>query len=181
MILRDTKDCGILKCRPSFIQRYAGIKVRPTSNSPNHCFPIARRLFSVFRFTALIPRYFATSVKFWLYKLCDNNDREEVWDTIQPLRTDSFVLRNRERHHRDIRQLLGKQKTHPSVDRRGRRHHGHRFPNFHGASLHSRRTHWHQDGQYLRWKHVPRGVCARAGHRLRAVVLGALFTSSGAA
>lgn len=28
VILRDTNDCGILKCRPSFIQRYAGIKVR---------------------------------------------------------------------------------------------------------------------------------------------------------
>lgn len=27
VILRDTKDCGILNCRPSFIQRYAGIKV----------------------------------------------------------------------------------------------------------------------------------------------------------
>lgn len=28
VILRDTNDCGILKCRPSFLQRYAGIKVR---------------------------------------------------------------------------------------------------------------------------------------------------------
>ncbi|RZC42771.1 solute carrier organic anion transporter family member 5A1 [Asbolus verrucosus] len=26
VILRDTKECGILKCRPSFIQKYAGIK-----------------------------------------------------------------------------------------------------------------------------------------------------------
>jgi organic anion transporter 3A len=28
VILRDTKECGILKCRPSFIQKYAGIKVQ---------------------------------------------------------------------------------------------------------------------------------------------------------
>ncbi|KAF2885002.1 hypothetical protein ILUMI_21176 [Ignelater luminosus] len=26
VIFRDTKDCGILKCRPSFLQKYAGIK-----------------------------------------------------------------------------------------------------------------------------------------------------------
>ncbi|KAF5283451.1 hypothetical protein FQA39_LY04827 [Lamprigera yunnana] len=26
VILRDTNDCGILKCRPSFLQKYAGIK-----------------------------------------------------------------------------------------------------------------------------------------------------------
>lgn len=27
VILKDTKDCGIFQCRPSFLQQYAGIKV----------------------------------------------------------------------------------------------------------------------------------------------------------
>lgn len=39
VIIRDTKECGILSCRPSFIQKYAGIKVscrRATCRPPRN-------------------------------------------------------------------------------------------------------------------------------------------------
>lgn len=53
VILKDTKECGILKCRPSFIQKYAGIKVLCIYAVPSEVFNIGQFsssvLFSCYR------------------------------------------------------------------------------------------------------------------------------------
>lgn len=64
----------------------------------------------------IIPRNSPTSSKLWIYQLCDNNNWEEVWDPVQPIRSHRILLRDRKRYYSNFCELSRQSTAHPCLD-----------------------------------------------------------------